>query len=320
MILSMPDTTLACTHCRLPMRPLRLAGHYGQQVDIDLCERCHLVWFDSLESVRLSGLGWLQMLRAMEAAHHVEHLRPEDKLGCARCGVQLKTVYNQTAFGRSTARECPKGHGQSQSFNLLLAERGLIRQLLPADLAAVRASGEPLCCVNCGGDVRSAREPECSWCGSAIALLDVARLVRALTPGVMLAGQAEREDAAGPARHMAWPCRGCGAPVDPGRDDACRGCGRPVLAPALGQVLPLLDGLEPQLSALSGRLHAGDAPALPVDLMRQRLDALEHSRVQVPWQDPPQADEPDLEAPAWRRYLPAALMLGLLCWMALGRR
>jgi hypothetical protein len=104
----MSDSALACTHCRQPMRPLRLAGHYGQQVDIDLCERCHLVWFDSLESVRLSGLGWLQMLRAMEAAHHVEHLRPEENLGCARCGLQLKTVHNQTAFGRSTARECPK--------------------------------------------------------------------------------------------------------------------------------------------------------------------------------------------------------------------
>lgn len=313
---------LSCSHCKLPMQPVGLAGHYGQSVEVDLCSPCHLVWFDSLESVRLSGLGWLQMLRAMEAAHRSEHRQLGGSIGCARCGAELKTVHNRTAFGRSTARECPKGHGQFQSFNLLLAERGLIRPLLPADLAAARRAGKRLFCVNCGGDLHSAGDTECSWCGSAVALLDVARLVRALAPGLQLAREDGTDD--GPARRVAWPCSGCGVPLDPTVHDACPACSHAVLAPSLSDVLPLLDELEPQLDALRGALRADEAKPLSQALLRQRLDALERSRTTAAWQDPPTGaggGDDGTDGPDWSsRWTPILVGAGLLLWWLVRRR
>lgn len=317
----MTQTVPSCSHCKQPMQPVELPGHYGRQVEIDICSGCHLVWFDSLESVRLSGLGWLRMLRRMEAAHRVEHRRLDGAMGCARCSRPLKLVHNQTAFGRSTARECPQGHGQYQSFNLLLAERGLIRPVLPSDLAAARKAGRVVCCVNCGGDVGRAADAICPWCASPIALLDVARLIRALAPGLALSRDGAEADAAGGGspQHLAWPCAGCGAPVDPSRHDACPGCGHAVLAPTLAEVLPLLDRLEPELDALRGSVQAADCPVLPARLAKQRIDALERSRVKVPWQDAPQPEEPDDEQ-LRRRLGPAVVGLGLLLWWVFRRR
>ena len=44
----MGPAPLSCGNCGEPMLALPLAGHYGQQVEIDLCAPCHLVWFDPI--------------------------------------------------------------------------------------------------------------------------------------------------------------------------------------------------------------------------------------------------------------------------------
>ena len=56
---------LRCTQCQAELQPITLEGHYGQHHEADICANCHLVWFDALESVRLSGLGWIGLLRQM---------------------------------------------------------------------------------------------------------------------------------------------------------------------------------------------------------------------------------------------------------------
>jgi Zn-finger nucleic acid-binding protein len=55
------------------MARLLLDGHYGQRVEIDRCGPCHLVWFDSVESVRLAGTGMLALLRDMAEAQREPH-------------------------------------------------------------------------------------------------------------------------------------------------------------------------------------------------------------------------------------------------------
>jgi hypothetical protein len=63
------------------MQQLTLEGHYTHKVDVDVCMHCHLVWFDTLESVRLSGLGWVQLIRQMIASPALNApLAPQ--LGC----------------------------------------------------------------------------------------------------------------------------------------------------------------------------------------------------------------------------------------------
>src|SRR5262249_48640742 len=63
-----PATQLlrTCPQCTTAMAHLALHGHGAQPVVVDHCASCRLVWFDPLESVNLSGLGWVRLLRELQ--------------------------------------------------------------------------------------------------------------------------------------------------------------------------------------------------------------------------------------------------------------
>jgi len=220
------------------MQALTLEGHYGNAQQVDLCPRCHLVWFDAFESMRLSGLGWAALLRVMHAAmeHSPGTLAPT--LACVRCQATLKPVHNLTRFGRTAALECPRKHGHYQGFSLLLAERGLVRPLLPSDRRALDQESRPLCCLNCGAAIGAVRGDACAHCASPLVVFDLPRLMSSLLIRDAIPVPAER------ARHVSWACRGCGAAVDPTRMPQCVQCSHAVVAPSLADVVALLGPVE----------------------------------------------------------------------------
>lgn len=222
------------------MEPLPLEGHYGQQVPTDLCGRCHLVWFDEFESVRLSGMGWVRLLRRMQACAVSSPAAPLPAVGCPRCDSALVAVQNRTRFGRFAALECPRRHGHLQSFSLLLAERGLVRPLAAADLRALAREKREPTCFNCGAGLVAGAE-RCSHCDSPLVVIDLPRLI-----GALLVRHAEPV-ATGSGHPLAWPCRGCGAPLDPTRSTRCESCQHPVVLPSVVDLRPLLDAVEPLL-------------------------------------------------------------------------
>jgi Zn-finger nucleic acid-binding protein len=272
-----PQRGLACTHCGEAMASLHLEGHYGNSVEIDLCARCHLVWFDAYESVRLSGLGWLALLRRMDQA--MQHVPGplEAHFPCPRCRVSMKGIFNATKFGRFTALECPRCRGQFRSFAQLLAERGLVRALHPRDVAVLAEEGRAPSCLNCGAPVREMVAPAgaqagapaapattsawaarplaaqglpalgatatdtCAHCASPLLLLDLPRLMASL---MVRDGLPLPDEGAEP---LGWPCPACGAPVDPSREPRCGACGHAVLAPSLARLRPLFSTLEQRL-------------------------------------------------------------------------
>jgi len=236
----------ACPQCRQPMQPMPLEGHYGQQVPTDLCPGCHLVWFDDFESVRLSGLGWVGLLRQMQAAAHAAPGMLHDHLTCPRCASVLNPVQNLTRFGRYSMLQCPHRHGHLQTFSLLLAERGLVRPLDRRDLRALAAEGRAPTCLNCGAGVPEAGE-RCSHCDSPLVVIDMPRLMSAL-----LVRHAEPLPAEA-AQHVAWPCRGCGAALDPTRSAHCGTCQHAVVVPSFLDLRPLLDKVEPLLRGVRPR-------------------------------------------------------------------
>ena len=160
------------------MQAVTLEGHYGQHVEVDSCERCHLLWFDDTESVRLSGLGWIALLRRMHDAPAASEHEPAGELRCVRCSGPLKAVRNLSRFGRTAAEECRRGHGYLQSFGQLLAERGLVRPLQARDRQALQREGRAPNCLNCGGEWPSTvAETSCAWCGSPLLVFDIKRLL-----------------------------------------------------------------------------------------------------------------------------------------------
>lgn len=236
-----------CTSCQQPLKEIKLEGHYGQSVSADVCGNCHLVWFDAFESVRLSGLGWVGLLREMIARPRAAQT-VSPKMSCVRCHGALKAVRNLTRFGRTAALECPRGHGHFQGFALLLAERGLVRTLNTRDLAALKEENTQPSCLNCGAPViqvpteLSGQTPECSYCDTPLMLFDLPRLMQAL-----LVRHGDELKINEPQQQLAIACRGCGQPLDATQDARCETCGHVVAMPSLGQVKPLLDQIEPIL-------------------------------------------------------------------------
>jgi Transcription factor zinc-finger len=233
-----------CTSCKQPLQALALEGHYTAKVHADICTHCHLVWFDPLESVRLSGLGWVQLIRQMIASPAL-NAPLATRLSCVRCQSPLKAVRNLTRFGRSAAQECPHGHGHYQGYSLLLAERGLVRPIYPHDRQALRAQGRSLGCLNCGAPMDNAAQ-DCSYCDSPLVMVDVPRLTAAL---LLRFGDAVPVDS--PAQPWAFDCIGCGQALDPTTDIRCPQCDQSVALPQLHLLTPLLNHVEP---ILHGRL------------------------------------------------------------------
>lgn len=231
-----------CPQCHARMQQVTLEGHYGQQVVCDLCASCHLVWFDEFESVRLSGLGWVSLLRHMQAAAAQMPGVLSPHLACTRCTTALKPVHNLTRFGRFAALECPRKHGHLQTFSLLLAERGLVRPLLNADLQTLAKEGRDACCLNCGSAIVPGSE-RCLHCDSPLVVIDMPRLM-----GALLIRHAEPLPS-DKARHVAWHCRGCGVALEPTRSARCEHCHHQVVVPSFVDLRPLLDTVEPLLRA-----------------------------------------------------------------------
>jgi hypothetical protein len=237
----MSAAPLTCTHCRQPMRAVMLEGHYGQQIEVDLCAGCHLLWIDDLESVRLSGLGWIGLLRQMHADSVARVQALHLPLRCPRCASALKPVRNLTRFGRTAAHECPKQHGYFQTFALLLAERGLVRPLTTRDRNVLRSENRVSTCLNCGAPLDASVDSSCGHCASPLVALDLPRLMSSVMVRHALPLPADD------ARLARWTCRGCGDAVDPTCMSACERCGHAVVAPSLADAMPMLDALEPRL-------------------------------------------------------------------------
>lgn len=229
------------------MRAVPLEGHYGPKVPTDLCPHCNLVWFDEFESVRLSGLGWVGLLREMQAAVAGAFTGPlKTSLGCPRCAAALKPVHNLTRFGRFAALECPSRHGHLQTFSLLLAERGMVRALTRADWQALQQEKREAACLNCGARVAPGHD-RCAHCDSPLVAIDMPRLMAAL-----LVRHAEPLAYEG-AERVAWTCRGCGAALAPNETARCEHCHHPVVVPSFVDLKPLLDTVEPLLRAARPR-------------------------------------------------------------------
>jgi DNA-directed RNA polymerase subunit RPC12/RpoP len=170
------------------------------------------------------------------------------------CAQPLKTVHNRTRWGRFPMQECPAGHGHLHTDAGLLAERGLVRTLLPPERAALRAHKRVLHCLSCGGQVEGERieghidardSDTCPWCATPLLVVDLPRLGHALRQRGVEGGPLPPADGV-PLR---WPCHACGTTLDPTRTAACPQCGAGVLAPAISDLLPLLDTAEHELRA-----------------------------------------------------------------------
>jgi Transcription factor zinc-finger len=298
------DAPRACPQCAQTMVHLALQGHgRARSVLVEHCAACRLVWFDAMESVQLSGQGWVRLLRELQRGSQgpVSAART-DTLACPACRSVLKAVHNRTRFGRYPALECPQHHGHLHSHSGVLAERGLIRPLLRPELRALAEEQRVLHCFNCGARSDGQQE-RCSYCDSVLMVIDLPRLAHAL-----LRRPADEDASPVPdGVPLAWACRGCGQALDPSRELACPQCGHPVVAPALLDINPLLDAVDTRLrqAEVAARPYPKRAPRAPRTWRDTGLGALERFG---------RSDDGD-PGSNFRRGLAVALCLLMLEWL-----
>jgi hypothetical protein len=245
------------------MQRLALAGHYGHNVDLDLCRSCDLVWFDGSETAQLTGPALLELIGQMASARALPHemLRADPR--CPRCAGRLKIAHNQSRWGRSSQLQCERRHGAYQSFAQFLEEKGLLRPMSLIDRARLLRDRGRIDCINCGGEVAKADE-RCPWCRSIPSLLDVARLARALDPLDMIEPHAVHRTA---TRQGALQCAACGAALPEGETISCSQCGATLAITSLAEAHAQVEALAPALRAAAAR----PSP----EVVKRRLDALD---------------------------------------------
>lgn len=264
---------LACGNCGAAMEVLRLAGHYGQPVEIDVCAACHLVWFDPVESARLGGTAMLGLIDRMAHSQSLAHRTLRNEAACPRCRGALKTVHNRSRWGRSLQLECGAGHGAYQSFADFLQEKGLLRPMSSADRTALLRRDGHLFCVNCGAAV-GAGDARCGHCRSVPSLFDVARLARALDPEGATETHAVHQTA---ARRGALQCLACGAALGSEPALQCAQCSATLAVSRLAEAHAQIEALGPAL-----RQHAQKPAPHVVQRRMAVLDAdLPRQRAQV---------------------------------------
>lgn len=213
-------------------------------MEIDVCDRCCLIWFDETESVRLAGPGVADLVRVIHGAMSGGAIHPHAASlarlqRCPVCGAELRPVSNVSRFGRTAQLQCPRGHGYYQTYILYLAEKGFVRPLAWADIQALSAKGKELFCANCGASMPARPHDACPCCRSAVGVIDPARLAQAID----LADVAGMEDAPAIRREQAR-CAQCGGPLDPARDQRCPHCHALVLRSDTAQALAAVESVE----------------------------------------------------------------------------
>ena len=94
--------TRPCPNCFAPMELIEASHIYGQEVEIDACLTCHILFFDKNEHRGLSAQSTLALIERFQAEPLCQQPAPTHPPICADCGGDQTLVARQ----RHTGVEC----------------------------------------------------------------------------------------------------------------------------------------------------------------------------------------------------------------------
>ena len=162
------------------MEMVALDSHIGTPVEIDVCQPCHVIWFDNMESASLSPGSVIEMFKRIHAARDSGRNLLSMVVACPRCETTLKNSTDLAKGGRFSYSRCTNGHGRLISFMQFLREKNFIRSLQPHEIATLSVKIKQIRCSSCGGPINLEADKACTHCGSAISVLDEAAVEKAL--------------------------------------------------------------------------------------------------------------------------------------------
>lgn len=173
---------IACPNCRGETATLTLAARDTvRAIEADACAACNLLWFDRLESLRLSPSSVLEVFRFVGAAAGQARNTLASSFGCPRCSMRLAPTQDLQRTTRFTYWRCERDGGQLITFQQFLRQKNFVRTPSAAELAKLRETVRQVSCSQCGAPIDLATDSACTHCGAPIALIDpdgVAKAVR----------------------------------------------------------------------------------------------------------------------------------------------
>jgi hypothetical protein len=162
-----------CPGCSASMTALNLDGHLGTRVELDLCPTCQVIWFDHLESLRLSPGAVLKLFQLIGERKQMAPAPITGAMKCPRC--ELRLLFTQDRQRNTPFRywRCGREHGRLITFFDFLREKDFIRPLSPQQLAELRENVQMVNCSNCGAPIDLTSGSECSHCGTPVSMLDL---------------------------------------------------------------------------------------------------------------------------------------------------
>jgi hypothetical protein len=171
------------------MRPFRVDGHLGREVDVDVCPPCQSIWFDPLEHLQLTPGATLTLFRVIGEHATRPAWQDRDLAHCPRCHAQLRRTQDLQRNTHFEYFRCPNQHGRLISFFDFLKEKDFVKPIEPAQIVELRKYLRTVNCSNCGAPVDLAANAHCAHCGSPLTMLDLAQAER-LIAQLQQAGQA----------------------------------------------------------------------------------------------------------------------------------
>ena len=179
------------------MEVVTLQNHLGLPVEIDVCDPCHLIWFDHLESVSLSAGSVIDMFKRIHAARDAARNLVGMQPACPICSTKLNSTSDLARGGRFTYHRCASSHGRLIAFTQFLREKNFIRSLQAHEIQALAVTIKQVRCSSCGAGVNIEKDSSCTHCGSPVSVLDEAAVEKALS---MLHAKEVRRTTWDPAR------------------------------------------------------------------------------------------------------------------------
>jgi hypothetical protein len=173
------------------MTALTLDAHLGTKVELDLCPACQVIWFDHLESLRLSPGATLFLFRTIAERKQTSPVPLKDPLKCPRCDLRLLLTSDRQRNTPFRYRRCAREHGRLTTFFDFLREKDFIRPLSPQQLVDLRAHVQTVNCSNCGAAIDLTRDSSCSHCGTPLSMLDLNQ-IEAMATHLRRADEASR--------------------------------------------------------------------------------------------------------------------------------
>jgi hypothetical protein len=152
-----------------------LPGHYGRNLEIDVCHACNAIWFDESESTQLSPDGVVALFRLIHERGGTASSagsKLSEGLRCVSCGDAMKRVNDCVKNTRFVYQACSHGHGRFTTFYNFLSEKQFVRELTRAEREKLCATVRQVRCSGCAAPVDLTQHDACSYCRAPISVFD----------------------------------------------------------------------------------------------------------------------------------------------------